>query len=905
MKLILLDKNKQSNLNDLNPKDNKIENKTPKKPSFLKKFLANRKIENLDEKNIVEENKNNKKEEEDKNQKITRSNLKNKLHDNMNIIDQNSNITDLMRDNSEFKCENKNEKNLISSNKKRNTFERQEIDYGYNIDKFANNFTKTKNHLNSGQELIVESKCRTNKTIKNSISSTQLNYANKRQTILNLFKVEKPTTMFFKKSSILLNKQIESKMSNKEDNSKENEKLDSNVLIDCLYPLIDVFDNMNFNIKRVKPVETDDLKKKILGKKVCYKQLSREDKKLYINSVMELKNKQKEQRQKKIEELKSVGKKYFSVKIINNYYGVNNLQFHFPLSNEEIEIINKCILNKWEFPPYEILEKFIHHGHTINKEGIQESRLGFSPYELKDTESSLNLQSANNHSKVRDNMIPVSNKNISHTKQNDENRNINKKEEGKDILLNNQTNLKNKIRNESQKIKSKNNLFGYNQNTNKALSIHKSTTENIVRMSSPAVTDTTAEYKNNNSKNVSWPRDLYMELINNNISQYENPKELLYRDFHSVNNWLNFEDFLSNFNNMIILHSSKFFNEIKEIDCNWYNSENDLYKSQDDSKVIFISTKNANMINLRNKEKEKNEIYFKRKIYNNNQNNEVIDNKFYNQNLDKNDFYYKTQNSMFNQNNVTFLIEYSTNLENKGYFKDFDFFVILDLYKLKKIENTISENNYDLILIKEDIILKGFYSTINITDLKEEEEYLLFIKGGLNPLGYHMKLLIDKGVFESMNLTKYLIKYENFVNVLNNFKVEIPQCLPNSPYLLFRLKALITTNKIRIKFDFNIKDVFLSQFFDLFLIRSTNENKFKDFKKIIFSNIITLEFENNINNDNNKNIKENLAKENPLYINEIYVSNFFELNYSILKFFILFFVFLLVYPYFKCSLLYT
>jgi len=665
-----------------------------------------------------------------------------------------------------------------------------------------------------------------------------------RQTILNLFKVEKSDSMFYKKSSIILNNQIESQLehNNRETIVKDNEKLESKILIDCLYPILDFFDTINFNLKRIKHLDMDDIKKKILGKKICYKQLSREDKKLYINSIMDLKTKQKEFKNKKIEELKKDGKPHFCIKILNNFHGVEKFKFFNQFSKQEILIIKKCLLNNWDFPPYDFLEKLtpIQNIEIMNKELNEDSltETGFTPIKIKDKEIGQNIFISNNNNTENINL----NNNFNHEN------------------INNLGKFQNKINNQKVESKktSKTNLGTFNKSNHKASILNSNTIENFVISQSPNVSLTNTD----NNKSPSWPKDLYMGLINNNFSQYENAKEPLERDPNYIYNWINFEDFFKNFNNMIILHSTKDFNEIKEIDCNWYNSEFDLYKSHDDNKVIYISTKNISSISNRIEEKEKNEFFTNNNLLTNISNNNFLALSHHQQKLYENNFFYNKKNKYFNESNLKFFIEFTSNFEINGYFKDFNFYVILDLYKIKKSEITLNENsntnihkeNLELILIKENIIMKGFYSTINISELKIDEEYLLFIKGGLNPLGYHLKLYLEKGTFELMNYSKYLQIYEKFVNILN-LKVEIPNSLPNSSYLLIKLKAKIMTNKIRIKFDFNIKDIYLSQFLDFYIIRN-QENKNQDFKKIIFSEIIYLEFNDKNDYEFGENFKD-------------------------------------------------
>ena len=115
-----------------------------------------------------------------------------------------------------------------------------------------------------------------------------------------------------------------------------------------------------------------------------------------------------------------------------------------------------------------------------------------------------------------------------------------------------------------------------------------------------------------------------------------------------------------------------------------YSSDKDLYSSQDDSKVIYISTKKSQLKNLE----------------------ENINNK--------------TQENFYkfgNENNlVNFLIEFTTNYDANGYFKDFNFYIILDIFK---INSSPIKEKIDLIPIKENFLIKGFYSTFTFNTLNQ------------------------------------------------------------------------------------------------------------------------------------------------------------------------------------------
>ena len=111
-------------------------------------------------------------------------------------------------------------------------------------------------------------------------------------------------------------------------------------------------------------LDFSDLKMKIQQAKVNYKELTREEKKNYIHGIMELKAKQKEEKNRRIEELKLPGKSIHLIKVKNDSYKAPELNFIVEYENEQIEMAKKCILSKWEFPPSNFFDLHFERKHS-------------------------------------------------------------------------------------------------------------------------------------------------------------------------------------------------------------------------------------------------------------------------------------------------------------------------------------------------------------------------------------------------------------------------------------------------------------------------------------------------------------------------------------------------------------
>jgi hypothetical protein len=107
---------------------------------------------------------------------------------------------------------------------------------------------------------------------------------------------------------------------------------------------------------------------------MSYKRLPLEEKKIYTNKINSLKKELKDEKIKRIEELKHKGKEISLIKIRNNFTNSKKISvilntnlfltkederknIPFCVLDEEIEMAKKCVLNNWDFPTANFLEK--------------------------------------------------------------------------------------------------------------------------------------------------------------------------------------------------------------------------------------------------------------------------------------------------------------------------------------------------------------------------------------------------------------------------------------------------------------------------------------------------------------------------------------------------------------------
>ena len=151
--------------------------------------------------------------------------------------------------------------------------------------------------------------------------------------------------------------------------------MEYNLYKGILYDIVDFFDNKEYNMDRLQPIDFSDLKAmlKNFNKNNVFKQLNREEKKDYITNLKKIKEQQKMLKAQRIENLKLKGEQYYAMKIQNN--GIEKTNYTSKYNETEIQMAKKCLLNKWEFPPMEYLDEKYEEKKKIEEEKIKKEKI--------------------------------------------------------------------------------------------------------------------------------------------------------------------------------------------------------------------------------------------------------------------------------------------------------------------------------------------------------------------------------------------------------------------------------------------------------------------------------------------------------------------------------------------------
>ena len=137
---------------------------------------------------------------------------------------------------------------------------------------------------------------------------------------------------------------------------KTNKIHKSGIICDVGYTLLEIFQCGNFNMSRLKPIDFSDMK---LDIKVKYKQMSPDEKAVYLEKIKDLKIRQKKEKIIRIDKYLEDGTNILFIKFTNesNYKDKKKAYEIDTLFNmKEIEAAKSCIKNNYCFPPENYFE---------------------------------------------------------------------------------------------------------------------------------------------------------------------------------------------------------------------------------------------------------------------------------------------------------------------------------------------------------------------------------------------------------------------------------------------------------------------------------------------------------------------------------------------------------------------
>ncbi len=507
-----------------------------------------------------------------------------------------------------------------------------------------------------------------------------------------------------------------------------------------LYPIIDYFENNKFNMTRLKPIDFSDIKRYGREEKIpgIYKQLSKEDKKKYLENLVHIKNKQKEMKDHRIKELKAEGRKYNFVKIINCTIGIPRLDFFVPFTDSEIFITKKCLENNWDFPPPSYFENYFGLMQQSFAESDNKNEVGSFSIKKKLSKKDYKKEDKYDLEIVENNDINILSENY-----------VTEKDKNK------------------EKDKDKNNKLNIKSNDNLMIK---------------------------SGQQIVWNKDIYLSIINNNVEKYDKCIE----PFNDYNGgvWMPFLDFKKSFNNYILLHSQKSFKYYLNCDNLWRNTS-DCFEYDEKNAVIYLN----NFVIEKEKQKffEKNEyeeINNNTNNKNRNKNNINFNNNIINSDIKsqvqsqpqspKNKIEIEGQNSKFNSLLVLFEPNNTSDLQIP------QFFDLLQYIQFDLIDSYGNE-------IQKNIFLSKFYSCYFNDKLEKDRNYFLLLRSFVCPFGFNFSVFSDH-VSDKMDYGTYLKKFNKFHS--KTFKIEHSSLDKNSFSLIAKFKVkLLEKTYFRLKLD--------------------------------------------------------------------------------------------------------
>lgn len=175
----------------------------------------------------------------------------------------------------------------------------------------------------------------------------------------------------------------------------KNTLFNNKIFYGFVYSIVDVFQNKQFNMERLRVLDFTDLNNKIEENKVNYKVLSKQEKTEYLKKMLSLKGDIRNKKMNMIKALTCPGNEvlYFNVKSgclgQDSIAEVGNIRY----SNDEIDMAKKCLVNNWDYPPKSYLVQ-----KAVEAEELAKSKNTNNQIDLK---SSSNFNTGNLNAKLK------------------------------------------------------------------------------------------------------------------------------------------------------------------------------------------------------------------------------------------------------------------------------------------------------------------------------------------------------------------------------------------------------------------------------------------------------------------------------------------------------------------------
>jgi len=670
--------------------------------------------------------------------------------------------------------------------------------------------------------------------------------------------------------------------------------LENKILVGFCYAIVENFETKEFNMKRLKSLDFNELKMKLNDCKIEYKKLNKDERKDYVSVILEVSNKWKDIAETRFREFREKGKGYYFFKIANNTLNTPKFSLYCDFTDEDIENAFRCVINKWDFPPLNYYEKLAYFSSKTDDF-------------LNDDQSFISNSNNQNLKLINTNCFRLQ-KPIKMNSDLLDSGTVNANKIGK----NSSSNLSNNININEFTLRKRNSINPKKFSILNGGLIHHLNKKNLsfINICEDLNLMTTEAYL----------REVYLELIENKIQKYSYEKNM--EKSKITGQWIYYEEFLKNFDKLVLVYKKNSLKKQKIFDLNWYNYQNDLYNLDKENKVYLINLKTEIiekinpepvLIEINNKVGTKNipQTNKKTPLLNVKEINipkEIIsENKNINLNNQEENLRITSRKNSGNiaDQNRSIIVEFTPNNGNFGDFiQEINFYIIFDIYEIlwtntnksnnletPKISNenkfisisnfSNNDNNQELPIgnnnikesknlkkLCENVSLSGFYSIFKKDIFQKDKEYLLIINSSFTPFGYNLKFFTETGTIEQMNYDKYLNLYGD-LKIINFYKFSIPNLEADHPFLLakFSMKFLnnnvIKNKHLKLKFSLTVsQDWYLHQFIDLSMqVNSRLAEENKDLKnsemnyqknydnKLIFGEVINISLKDLIMED--------------------------------------------------------
>lgn len=562
---------------------------------------------------------------------------------------------------------------------------------------------------------------------------------------------------------------------------KENEFVLGKALASFGYSIFDYFYSYDFNMDRLNSLDFRDINEQSIVPEIPFKQMTKDEKRNYLHDLVALKNRQKEQRLKRIEGLLKTGHIRNFIKIGSEAIGLNELNNYgeFKFNSNQIEIAKVCIKSHCRFPPLWYYESLLDYCDDEHEDQDEENNPLNKANNTSDIEALINNE---NYSPTLTDRRKIASELSVSAKQGNSNNNCIK------LLSEYATN---NFADPSQSNSS------VHKNLNTEAILNQSKRSNLMnKKASLALTKRTSVITKNTittTINLNEISDIYnsymakarlqvksiynLMLLQSGINLSSKSVQKIYQEAAitqqtMLGEWIDFSKFIVMFNKILIIHSFADFPYKFQLDQTISTLKTNRSRAKDklQQNDILLTQPSQGRSAQKGKQVPDSKAPLKEINDEEDEEDEVFS-------LDKSQSVFLLRCEGIHGSSSAVLLQFES--------YSCDLMEVNSLLNISIVSRT--DSNFCI-----THTLKNYYDAFEYRNLKVDEDYFVILDSCFCPYGFFLTLYSYHSIC-NISYTDYLRDYKNFKSFTK--QIDIPSIPKNSYYVLLKFNIIIDESK--------------------------------------------------------------------------------------------------------------